>query len=134
MDITVYLPDEIGKRAKAADPELNLSRLLRGAVEQELTRRKRLAELTKDAAEHELSLQTAEGEPYTGVLTGSQLTEENRRGGMIFLATDGRVMYYDSGRSEVTEIEDAGDADDYDSMDEYIAVCDALGKEARVRI
>jgi hypothetical protein len=36
VDITVYLPDEIGKWAK--DQELNLSRMLRDAVEAELQR------------------------------------------------------------------------------------------------
>ena len=37
MDITVYLPNELGERAKAA--ELKFSRLLREAVETELERR-----------------------------------------------------------------------------------------------
>ena len=37
MDITVYLPDEVGKQAKAA--KLPLSQLLRAAVLEELRRR-----------------------------------------------------------------------------------------------
>lgn len=42
MDITVYLPDEIGERAKAAT--LPFSRLLRDAVEAELERADALAQ------------------------------------------------------------------------------------------
>lgn len=126
MDITVYLPDEIGKKAKAA--ELNLSALLREAVTDELDRRERVAKLGKDAEEHELQLENADGVPYTGVLTGTRLTEENRQGVTFFLTDDGRVIAYDSRRSLTETIETAGDPDNWENVGEYLAVCDALGE------
>ena len=68
MDITVYLPDEIGQRAK--EHELNLSRLLRDAVTEELSRRGAVAETLKDSEVYEIELEGDAGY-YTGRITGT---------------------------------------------------------------
>jgi hypothetical protein len=133
VDITVYLPDEIGKRAKAAEPELNLSRLLRYAVGEELARRERVAKLINGAGEHELDLETTDGDPYTGVLTGVQLTEES--GGVtIYLTNDERLMAYDENSQTVEEVEDVETLRDGLGDDDYITVCAAVGLPARVEV
>ncbi|HWX88339.1 MAG TPA: hypothetical protein VNX67_09195 [Solirubrobacteraceae bacterium] len=132
MDITVYLPDDIGKRAKAADPELNLSRLLRDAVEEELARRERVAGMQEGAREYELDLETPDGNAYTGVLTGTLIAEDSR-GVTLYLTTDERVMAYDHEGGTVVETEDAEVWRDSD-LDTYLAVCDALGQKARVEV
>ena len=49
MDITIYLPDEIGKWAKEQD--LGLSRMLRDAVEDEKRRRDARAAVTSEGFE-----------------------------------------------------------------------------------
>jgi len=132
MKFNVYLPDEVGDRAKAAEPELNLSRLLRDAVEEELARRVRVAAMLKDSTEHELALESQEGTRYTGVLTGKQLTEE-RDGVIVYFTTDERVMAYDINRSAVEEIRDADDWRDAD-VETYLAIAGALGQPARVEV
>jgi hypothetical protein len=132
MDLTVYLPDNIGERAKTAEPKINLSALLRAAVVAELDRRKRVSKLLKGAHEHELDLQGPEGEPYIGVLTGTQITE-GQGGVTVYLATDGRVLAYDENSGTVTEVESADSWRDGD-FDTYLAVCDALGVTPRVAV
>jgi small nuclear ribonucleoprotein (snRNP)-like protein len=130
VDITVYLPDDIGKRAKAAEPELNLSRLLRDAVTAELDRRARLAGTLKGAKEHELSLETDEGATYLGVLTGVEIAEN------VYMTTDERLLIYDADRGQLHTYENYDLDDLRRELDDesYIAVCDALGETARVEV
>jgi hypothetical protein len=132
MDITVYLPDEIGKRAKAAEPELNLSRLLRDAVEEELGRRERVELMHGDMQEHEVELESPEGTVYTGVVLGKQLAEEDD-GVTVFFTADERVVAYDENRLTLTLVEDAEDFKDA-ALEVYLAVADALGQKARVEV
>ncbi len=99
VDITVYLPDEIGTRAKEA--ELPFSRMLRDAVEEELDRRATIADtLAEGVQEHEVDLET-----HTGVITG-KLLGTFKDGDQIFLTNDERVLVYQAERMDYYEMED----------------------------
>ena len=99
MDISVYLHDEIGSKAKEAD--LPLSQMLSDAVETELARRAAVADAPGDeVGEHEVELQDV-----TGVITGKFLGETDR-GEQIFVTEDERVLVYDSGNKTVEELND----------------------------
>jgi hypothetical protein len=132
VKLNLYLPDDIGERAKAADPDLNLSRLLRDAVEDELGRRERMAEMVDGASEHELELESPEGTRYTGVLTGKRVwwgeTDEE-----VYVTTDERVMVYNGDTCELHEVEDAEDWSGANG-DLYFALAAALGQKARVEV
>jgi post-segregation antitoxin (ccd killing protein) len=56
LDITVYLPDELGNRAR--DHDLHLSRMLRETVEIEKRRREASAALAAETTTHELAVGT----------------------------------------------------------------------------
>jgi hypothetical protein len=99
VDITVYLPDEIGAKAKEAD--LPFSRMLRDAIETEFARRAAIADTLGDGVEeHEVELQDV-----TGVITGKFLGETDR-GEQIFVTDDERVLVYHSGNMTVEELND----------------------------
>ena len=55
MDITVYLPDDIGKEAKAA--QLNLSGILRRGVLEELMWRQATETIQEAARKHDLNVE-----------------------------------------------------------------------------
>jgi hypothetical protein len=108
MDITVYLPDEIGARAKAAD--LKFSRLLRDAVTGELDRREAL-EAARDGMVKQ-RVQASEdrhGEnPVVLRFTGRALA-----GGFettVWLLEDGRVLVVgEGGYDQFADAEEYGD-------------------------
>jgi hypothetical protein len=131
----VYTSDSLGERLKAAKAtgEINYSRLFQVAAEAELDRLARLAEMDDGAREFEFDLETPNGDAYKGVLTGEQLTEEHN-GVAFYLTTVGRVMCHDERRADVFQIESAGEARNWASMDDYIAVSAALGEAARVQL
>ncbi len=106
MDITCYLPDEVGQRAKAA--ELPFSQLLRAAVTEELYRRNAVAQTIEEAEVHQLDLQDNDGRPYIGRLTGTRIGDAGGYNGNItvFLADDERVIVYDDERLELHELTD----------------------------
>ena len=97
--VSVYIPDELRKRAEQAD--INLSATLRDAVEEELARRETIeGTLSNGIEEHEVELDTG----VTGVITGKYLGDLSD--GQIYLTDDERVLFYDSNRERVEEIED----------------------------
>lgn len=101
MDITVYLPDEIGTRAKEA--ELPFSRMLRDAVEAELERRAAVEQTLSDGvSEHEVELEDGS----IGVITGKFLGVTDTDDKAIYLTDDGRVLVYDTLLERVARIED----------------------------
>jgi hypothetical protein len=126
MDITVYLPDEIGERAKAAG--LNLSRLLRDAAQTELERRAVIATTLGQATEHLLDLEDEGGTPYTGRITGTVIARDDS--GTVYLTTDERVILYDFDKLEHWEIDfDFPEVSVEDQLgDLYVEVMRALGK------
>lgn len=97
MDVTIYLPDEIGTWAK--ENKLKLSRLLRDAVTAERERRRIMAETLSDVETHEVFLEDKDGRTYTGRITG-RLIADDPGDIEVYLTVDERVLVYDGGRSE----------------------------------
>lgn len=103
MDITVYLPEEIGAKAKEAD--LPFSRLLRGAVEEELEQLACMEQAMKSVRVHKLELTDQHGREYIGQFTG-KLIVEDEGDREVYLTEDGRTLLYDPMKMELDEIED----------------------------
>jgi hypothetical protein len=68
VDVTIYLPDEIGAWAK--NQELPLSRMLREAVEDERRRRDAAARLAAEAKTYMLDVREPDGDGSTEVYRG----------------------------------------------------------------
>jgi hypothetical protein len=100
VDITIYLPDDIGERAK--QEELKLSRMLRDAVTAEFERRDAMTDALRDAETYEFTLvdnDTGQGLEYTGRITGKRIAGSQPEIVGIYLTTDRRVLavYPDQG-------------------------------------
>src|SRR5262245_28047518 len=127
MNVNVYLPDDLGKRAKRAD--LAFSQLLRDAVTAELERREAMAStLTDDPQTFELELEDKDGFTYKGRITGKLITSEERGGLDVYLTEDERVILYYGERLDYWELDDP----EYELRDElemgtYREACAALG-------
>lgn len=93
MDFTVYLPDELGARAKELERGV-LSRLLRDAVTDELNRRIAMSTTLSDSSEHLIDVTDQEDRPFTARITGSRIAEEEPK--QVFLTKDERVILYDA--------------------------------------
>ena len=102
MDITVYLPNELGAKAKEA--ELPFSRLLRAAVEEELERRATMKLTLEDAGPYELRLEDQEGRPYVGQFVGTFVVQD--RDAHVYVTEDERVLLYDASKMQVHEMDD----------------------------
>jgi post-segregation antitoxin (ccd killing protein) len=134
MNHNVYLPDELGQQAK--DAELNLSRLLRDAVTDELERIEAVSMTLENPQKHEVWIEGNEG-GYTGRITGTLLYWNDNNDDQIFLTDDERVLVYDGNRQKVEELE----ADRDGTLEErlrgwiadpsaYVDVLNQLGLEA----
>ena len=134
VDITVYLPDDIGAQAKEAG--MNLSRTLRDAVESELERARAMKEFAKDAQEWLLHLER-DGWGFEGRIVGTLLCE-NRSGHQVFVTEDGRLILYYPDEAKYYVMDDDADAlrealkNVCDDMDEYISAMAQLGYTATV--
>jgi hypothetical protein len=95
VNINVYLPDDLGKRAKAAD--VPFSQLLRDAVVEELERREAMSETLRDVETFELPLEDKDGKAYTGRITGTAIDGDDKDV-EIFLTEDERVIWYDNSK------------------------------------
>jgi hypothetical protein len=125
LDITVYLPDELGKWAK--DAKLNLSGLLRERVEA----RKAAAELAKDADVFELY---NADDDYTARLHGT-LILESRHGASVFVGADESLYVYDDRRQQLWEDVPVDELRGLlPDRDEYMRAVAALGEEAVVDV
>jgi post-segregation antitoxin CcdA len=80
-------------RAKAKEMYINLSRLLEGALREEIERRETVAQTLEGAEEIKLELE-GEGGYYIGRFTGKFIGEGH--GVEAYLVDDGRVLVYDS--------------------------------------
>jgi hypothetical protein len=107
MNLKVYLPDAIGEQAKAAG--LNLSRLLRDAVSDELERRTAMSETLTKQQVHEVEIVEDEGS-YTGRITGTRIGNYVVRGGKgllaVYVTDDERVIVYDTERCKYWQVDD----------------------------
>ena len=99
MDITVYLPDVLGKRAKGEG--VNLSRMLRAALEEHFWEADAMATALENAREYKFELHDRDGDPYTGRLTGKRIAAEDRY--EVYLTTDERVLVHDTDDATVWE-------------------------------
>jgi len=128
MDITIYLPDELGERAKREG--INLSRMLRDELAVELQRRATMAQTLNSPQTFELSLER-EGEGYVGRVTGKRIAEG--RHVEVLLTDDERVLVYEERRSDYWVIEDPEEElRDCLDDDEYASALAALGLTAVV--
>ncbi len=121
MDITVYLPDQLARRAKEAT-NLNLSRMLRDALTQHFHEEDTVDKTLEHAKKITLTLQDKEGRTYSARFEGTELAED------VYLTSEGSVLLYDPERSrywtyENPEEELRGELKEED----YIAVMHALG-------
>jgi post-segregation antitoxin (ccd killing protein) len=138
MDITVYLPDELGRWAK--DQDINLSATLREALNAERDRRDWIAE--GEFEPHSLRIDDGNG-VYTARLHAKELATDLRGESTLFLAEDEGVYLYHAGAEKlygfdaddtgpVEYVDDDGLAGLQDSLDGafYVALMRALGKDA----
>jgi hypothetical protein len=130
MDITVYLPDEIGERAKKED--LKLSRMLRDAVIAELDRRGAMVETLSTIETYELWPMTNHetGGLYVGRIRGKRLWSDGVR--EVYLTEDKRVLAHDGPdlyRFDERPEELVGNLADWmgGPGPEFFEVCEALG-------
>jgi hypothetical protein len=121
-DVTVRIDTEL--RDKARGLEINMSRLLEGALRDEIVRRETMAATLEDAQVYKLDL----GEDGIGRLTGVLLGEA--RGIEVYLTDDERVIVYESEAQRYSEVDDYSDFEDWFSHDRdvYVQVMDALGE------
>jgi len=135
MKINVYLPDEIGEKAK--ETGLNLSGLLRSAVEDELMKLEAQAKLLDESKEIKLTdLIDDEGRFYTGRFNGSQITYGRKF--QVYIsendALETRIMVHDVSEQKIYYLDGAADLEAYLDQDEYIEAMHALGEAPVVNI
>lgn len=103
MDITVYLPDGIGERAK--NEELNLSRMLRESVVAELARRDAMNDALGSIETYEVGpLDHEKGFAFTGRITGKRISGDEEIG--VYLTSDKRVLAVDVGTSTYQRLDE----------------------------
>lgn len=97
MDVTVYLPDELGARAK--QEKINLSGTLRAAVKAELGRREKVRKAVGDLGEpQEFKVRVIKNDKeHTGRITGWVIEHNNDWD--VYLTDDDRVIVYNEFRS-----------------------------------
>ena len=128
MDITVYLPDELGAWAK--ENGVNLSQTLRAQLESEWARRKAIADTLVDTEIIELDVEDRHGRTYTARLHGTPL--HDRVGDVAaYLGEDEQIWVHDEGDHSLNPIAAKLDVDKMLSVllseDEYIEAMSALG-------
>ncbi len=126
MDITVYLPDELGKRAKREN--VNLSRMLRDALIEEFQRRDTMKATLDDMQVYEVEVEDDEGKVYTGRITGSQIAYDESGDVTVFLTDDERVIVHDGKRMKYWVLDDPEEQlRGWLGPAEYYEAVDALG-------
>lgn len=123
MDITVYLPDELGERAKEAD--LPFSRLLRSAVQRELAHRSAAQDMEGDMDRRELEVEDSTG-PVTYRVTAATVARSGNA--EVLLHPTGSVYVYDSSKLTLRELENP--VEELRGMldgSDYRKACEALG-------
>jgi hypothetical protein len=92
MNITVYLPDELGSWAK--DSKINLSARLRASIEDERDRREAASATLDSAQEYELFVEGKQGK-YTARMHGAEIAEDRNGEIRVFLGQDRNLYLYD---------------------------------------
>jgi hypothetical protein len=102
MNINLYLPDDVGQRAK--DEQLPFSQLLREAVLNELERRETMKATLKAPETYEVYIENDDGRGFTGRITGASIAYDDRSEVEVFLTADERVLVYDGTKSRYYEL------------------------------
>lgn len=92
-----YLPDDLSERAREAD--LNLSRLLRQAVEEQLERISAMTTIQSD--EYIVGIVGEDGDYFDGRITG-ELVYDLDGVYSYYLTNDGRLLGYDETHQTIT--------------------------------
>lgn len=128
MDITVYLPDALGERAKKAD--INLSRMLRDALTEEFEMSDAIATTLNEPDTFTFGLEDDEGRFYEGRITGAKIAKDGDV--EVFLTEDERIIVVDHSQSrhiQVSTWEDPREVlrDWLRDDGEYVRAMQALG-------
>jgi post-segregation antitoxin (ccd killing protein) len=126
VDITVYLPDEIARRAKAQN--VNLSRILRDALTDQFAEEDTMR-TTLDAAQAiTLELRTEEGRSYRGRLAAVRIGRGAPDGADVYLRRNGDVVAHRAEDGVLTTVLDPeNDLRSILPTAEYIAAMNAIG-------
>jgi len=109
MDIAVYLPDELGARAKAAG--LKFSALLRKAVTDELDRRQAIQRAREGVRVHRLAVYDDHADGFYDVdLVAAEIGYAENAKATAYLLDDGRVaLYEDDNEGKLRIFENSAD-------------------------
>jgi hypothetical protein len=125
VDITVYLPDDLGQRAK--DRGVNLSRMLRDALADQFAREDAMAQTLTSQPPKTIALDLVDPEDrgYKGTLEATRITDSEDP--EVYLTAGGKVILYDPDKRAVWEVDDPEqDLRDLPS-EHYLDAMDALG-------
>ncbi len=127
MDITVYLPDDIGGWAK--DNGVNLSATLRAALLEERDRRLERSEIAAGGKTYDLRIEGEHGS-YTARLHAKELASDGRNQ-WLYLAADGTVYVYDNDAQRLYDMAEQ-DLETWAGLtppEFYAAIANALGNK-----
>jgi hypothetical protein len=134
MDITVYLPDELGKWAKEHD--LNLSRMLHETVEIEKRRRDAGAALAAETATHELAVSepssSSNTDDYTARLHGVLIATQHLGGHgsiNVYAGEDDKMYVHYTADGRLRRDVEPEELRRYVDEPTYIEAMRALGEE-----
>lgn len=139
MDITVYLPDELGKWAK--DHHLHLSRMLREAVEIEKRRHDASAALAAETTTHELAVSgpgsSSGTDDYTALLHGVLIATQDLGGGSsinVYAGENDKMYVYNTADGRLRRDLEPEELRQYVDEPTYIEAMRALGEEVVIDI
>lgn len=137
MKVSVYLPDEMGQKAK--DLGLPFSQLLRRAVEyemQEFCFTQAALNEGGGVAEYKLDLVDGDGNSYVGKLTGKLVWQIDEIA--VYLTEDVRIIVYNKGERRYTEIDDVEEAQAFFEnavpKADFVVLMNKLGGRAEVEL
>lgn len=125
MDIAVYLPDELGRRAKAKP--VNLSRVLRDALVAQFEEEDAVSQTLAGAEVVTLDLEDEEGRAYKGRLEAT-LIAEGPKGEAVYLRANRDVFLYNPDEQKFWTLGDpAEDLRALLDQTEYMGAMESLG-------
>jgi hypothetical protein len=134
VDITIYLPDELGQWAK--ENNLPLSRMLRDAVTEQRQQGAAVAKTLEDIKTYDVQVEMKGSyDTYTARIHGALIGTDERNGGDVtfYLGKNEQVFVYDERESKLyTDVSDE-DLEAWlseSSEETHIEVMTALGREA----
>jgi hypothetical protein len=131
MDITVYLPDALGNWAREHD--LNLSRMLREAVEIEKRRRDSSVALAAETTTHELAVSEPSGtDDYTARLHGVLIATQHLGGHgsiNVYAGEDDKMYVHYTADGRLRRDVEPEELRRYVDEPTYIEAMRALGEE-----